>query len=71
MGEAFAPQKTKQIEAGLKLDLDDFAHTFSLFEIKSQMDIKILSLISIHLAVSNVTVVLNGASTVPYLKTTH
>ncbi|WP_182026292.1 TonB-dependent receptor [Vibrio rotiferianus] len=34
IGEAFAPQKTKQIEAGLKLDLDDFAHTFSLFEIK-------------------------------------
>ncbi|ELA7356240.1 TonB-dependent receptor [Vibrio alginolyticus] len=33
-GEAFEPQKTKQTEAGVKLDLDGFAHTFSLFEIK-------------------------------------
>nr|WP_319556620.1 TonB-dependent receptor [uncultured Vibrio sp.] len=33
-GEAFEPQKTKQAEAGLKLDMDGFAHTFSLFEIK-------------------------------------
>ncbi|MBF4258731.1 TonB-dependent siderophore receptor, partial [Vibrio anguillarum] len=34
VGEAFEPQKTKQTEAGLKLDMNDFAHTFSLFEIK-------------------------------------
>lgn len=34
MGDAFAPQKTKQIETGLKLELDQFAHTLSLFEIK-------------------------------------
>ncbi len=33
-GEAFEPQKTKQAEAGLKLDMDGFAHTISLFEIK-------------------------------------
>ncbi len=37
MGDAFAPQKTKQIETGLKLELDQFAHTLSLFEIKNQM----------------------------------
>ncbi|MBF4247253.1 TonB-dependent siderophore receptor, partial [Vibrio anguillarum] len=27
VGEAFEPQKTKQTEAGLKLDMNDFAHT--------------------------------------------
>jgi iron complex outermembrane receptor protein len=32
-GEVFAPYKTKQKEVGVKLDLGEFAHTFSLFEI--------------------------------------
>ena len=32
-GEVFAPCKSKQKEMGLKLDLGDFAHTVSLFEI--------------------------------------
>ena len=33
-GDVFAPYKTKQKEIGLKLDLGDFAHTVSLYEIK-------------------------------------
>ncbi|MYM58162.1 TonB-dependent siderophore receptor [Vibrio sp. OCN044] len=33
-GESFAPQKTKQTEVGLKLDLNTFAHTLSIFETK-------------------------------------
>ncbi|QPF76537.1 TonB-dependent siderophore receptor [Roseateles sp. DAIF2] len=33
-GEEFAPYKTKQQELGLKLDLGDFAHTLSLYQIK-------------------------------------
>ena len=33
-GEVFPPYKTKQKEAGLKVDLGDFAHTFSVFEIQ-------------------------------------
>lgn len=32
-GEVFAPYKTKQKEVGVKLDLGEFAHTLSLFEI--------------------------------------
>ena len=32
-GEVFAPYKTKQKEVGVKLDLGEFAHTVSLFEI--------------------------------------
>ncbi|MFY3202168.1 TonB-dependent receptor, partial [Achromobacter xylosoxidans] len=32
-GEVFAPYKSKQKEVGLKLDLGDFAHTLSLYEI--------------------------------------
>ncbi|MFT3804426.1 MAG: TonB-dependent siderophore receptor [Burkholderiaceae bacterium] len=32
-GELFPPYKTKQKEIGLKLDLGEFAHTFSLYEI--------------------------------------
>jgi iron complex outermembrane receptor protein len=32
-GEVFAPYKTRQKELGLKLDLGDFAHTVSVFEI--------------------------------------
>lgn len=32
-GEVFAPYKSKQKEMGLKLDLGDFAHTVSVFEI--------------------------------------
>ena len=33
-GQAFPPFKTRQKEAGLKLDLGEFAHTFSVFEIR-------------------------------------
>ncbi len=33
-GEVFAPYKTRQKEAGIKVDLGDFAHTVSLYEIK-------------------------------------
>jgi iron complex outermembrane receptor protein len=33
-GELFAPYKTKQKEIGLKIDLGEFTHTFSLFEIQ-------------------------------------
>lgn len=33
-GEVFAPYKTKQKEMGLKLDLGDFAHTVSVYEIE-------------------------------------
>lgn len=33
-GEVFAPYKTKQKEVGIKLDLGEFAHTVSLYEIK-------------------------------------
>jgi iron complex outermembrane receptor protein len=33
-GEVFAPYKSRQKELGLKLDLGDFAHTFSLYEIQ-------------------------------------
>ncbi|WP_394065518.1 TonB-dependent siderophore receptor [Alcaligenes sp. WGS1538] len=33
-GEVFAPFKTRQKEVGLKLDLGEFAHTLSLYEIK-------------------------------------
>lgn len=33
-GEVFAPYKTKQQELGLKLDLGDFAHTLSAYQIK-------------------------------------
>nr|WP_315249752.1 TonB-dependent siderophore receptor [uncultured Duganella sp.] len=32
-GELFAPYKTKQKEAGVKVDLGEFAHTFSVYEI--------------------------------------
>ncbi|MCE4060363.1 TonB-dependent siderophore receptor [Pandoraea sputorum] len=32
-GEVFAPYKTKQKEAGVKLDLGDFTHTISVYEI--------------------------------------
>jgi len=32
-GEVFAPYKTKQKEAGVKLDLGDFTHTVSVYEI--------------------------------------
>jgi iron complex outermembrane receptor protein len=32
-GELFPPYKTKQKEVGMKLDLGEFAHTFSLYEI--------------------------------------
>ncbi|MFY2509047.1 TonB-dependent receptor [Vibrio pectenicida] len=34
VGESFAPQKTKQTEAGVKLDFNSFAHTLSVFETK-------------------------------------
>ncbi|MGO3028213.1 TonB-dependent receptor [Pseudomonas helleri] len=33
-GDVFAPYKSKQKEVGLKLDLGDFTHTLSLYEIK-------------------------------------
>ncbi|MBE3027401.1 TonB-dependent receptor [Janthinobacterium sp. GW458P] len=33
-GEVFAPYKSKQMEAGVKVDLGEFAHTLSLYEIK-------------------------------------
>lgn len=33
-GEVFEPYKTKQSEVGVKLDLGDFSHTLSLYEIK-------------------------------------
>lgn len=33
-GEVFPPYKSKQVEVGAKLDLGNFAHTVSLFEIK-------------------------------------
>ncbi|MGP9766213.1 TonB-dependent receptor [Halomonas sp. AOP13-D3-9] len=33
-GEVFEPYKTKQNEVGVKLDLGDFSHTLSLYEIK-------------------------------------
>ena len=33
-GEVFAPYKSKQIEAGVKIDLGEFAHTLSVYEIK-------------------------------------
>lgn len=33
-GKKFAPYKTKQKEVGLKLDLGDFSHTVSLYEIE-------------------------------------
>ncbi|WP_256080230.1 TonB-dependent siderophore receptor [Massilia sp. YIM B04103] len=33
-GEIFAPYKTKQKEFGLKIDLGEFAHTASMYEIK-------------------------------------
>jgi iron complex outermembrane receptor protein len=33
-GESFAPYKTKQKEVGIKLDLGEFTHTLSLYEIK-------------------------------------
>ena len=33
-GEIFEPYKTKQTEGGIKLDLGDFAHTISFYEIK-------------------------------------
>ena len=33
-GEVFAPYKTKQAELGFKVDLGDFSHTVSLYEIK-------------------------------------
>ncbi|TCK09276.1 TonB-dependent receptor [Marinobacterium mangrovicola] len=33
-GEIFEPYKTKQTELGLKLDLGDFAHTVSVYQIK-------------------------------------
>lgn len=33
-GQVFAPYKTKQKEIGLKVDLGEFAHTISLYEIK-------------------------------------
>jgi len=33
-GELFAPYKTRQKETGVKVDLGEFAHTLSLFEIK-------------------------------------
>lgn len=33
-GEAFAPYRTEQREAGIKFDLGEFAHTLSLYEIK-------------------------------------
>ncbi|ODC05089.1 ferric anguibactin receptor [Terasakiispira papahanaumokuakeensis] len=33
-GEIFEPFKTKQYEAGLKIDMGDFAHTLSVYEIK-------------------------------------
>ena len=33
-GEVFAPYKTKQKEVGVKLDLGEFAHTVSVYEIK-------------------------------------
>lgn len=33
-GQLFAPYKTKQTEVGVKVDLGDFTHTVSLFEIK-------------------------------------
>jgi iron complex outermembrane receptor protein len=32
-GEVFAPYKSRQKELGLKIDMGDFAHTFSLYEI--------------------------------------
>ena len=33
-GEVFAPYKSKQMEAGVKVDLGEFAHTLSVYEIK-------------------------------------
>ena len=33
-GEVFAPYKSKQMEAGVKVDLGEFAHTVSVYEIK-------------------------------------
>ncbi|MGP5569122.1 TonB-dependent receptor [Pseudomonas helleri] len=33
-GDVFAPYKSKQKEVGIKLDLGDFTHTLSLYEIK-------------------------------------
>ncbi|MDZ5633248.1 TonB-dependent receptor [Janthinobacterium sp. GMG1] len=33
-GEVFAPYKSKQAELGVKVDLGEFAHTLSLYEIK-------------------------------------
>lgn len=33
-GEVFAPYKTKQKEIGLKIDLGEFSHTLSMYEIK-------------------------------------
>ena len=33
-GDVFAPYKSKQAEAGFKVDLGEFAHTVSLYEIK-------------------------------------
>ncbi|NNG64825.1 TonB-dependent receptor, partial [Pseudomonas fragi] len=33
-GDVFAPYKSKQKEVGLKVDLGDFTHTLSLYEIK-------------------------------------
>lgn len=33
-GELFPPYKTKQKEVGIKVDLGEFSHTFSLFEIQ-------------------------------------
>ena len=33
-GDVFAPYKSKQKEVGLKLDLGDFTHTLSLYQIE-------------------------------------
>ena len=33
-GEVFAPYKSKQMEAGVKVDLGEFAHTLSVYEIR-------------------------------------
>ena len=61
-GDVFAPYKTKQKEIGLKLDLGDFAHTVSLYEISAPTATPIRTPTSFHLAANSATVAWNGAS---------